>query len=134
MKGASMSKDELSAALWRQYDRWWAALPAHDDVVLDAVLADDWLYVDQFGTVRDKPDYIALVKRAIRPDHSTVVVTLDARLVGATALAVGQYNVRGIIEGNEVDTQLRYTSVWREAAGEWRCHSQHTTEIRDAPW
>jgi ketosteroid isomerase-like protein len=126
--------DEPTREISQQYDRWWAALPAHDERTLDELLANDWTYIDQFGAVRNKADYIALVKQAIRPDHSTVTVTLDARRYGGVAVATGRYDVRGIIDGNHVDIQLRFTSVWQHDNNQWICHTQHTTEIRDAPW
>jgi ketosteroid isomerase-like protein len=126
--------DELTREIAEQYDRWWAALPAHDEHTLDELLAADWTYIDQFGAIRSKADYIALVKQAIRPDHSTVTVTLDARRYGEVAIATGQYDVRGIIAGNDVDIQLRFTSLWQRDSDQWICHTQHTTEIRDAQW
>src|SRR5689334_3007103 len=108
---------ELSAALRRAYDDWWAALPAHDEAALDAILADDWTYVDQFGSIRNKREYIDLVKRVIRPDHSTVVVELSARPLETCAVATGRYDVTGVIEGLEVNLKLRFTSVWHNRDG-----------------
>jgi ketosteroid isomerase-like protein len=129
-----MADQELGEDLRREYERWWAALPAHDYDALDEILADDWLYTDQFGTVREKADYIALVERTIRPGHSTVVVDLDARQYGPIARAVGRYDVHGVIDGHDIDVKLRFTSLWSKREGHWRCHAQHTTEIREPLW
>jgi ketosteroid isomerase-like protein len=129
-----MTDRELAELLQRRYAEWWAALPAHDGATLERILSDDWTYVDQYGTCRDRQEYIGLVERAIQPGHSTVTIDLDARRLGSAAIATGRYDVRGVIDGHDVDIKLRYTSVWHEHDGEWQCHAQHTTEIRDAAW
>jgi ketosteroid isomerase-like protein len=129
-----MSNQELGEALRGAYEKWWAALPAHDFVALDQILADDWLYTDQFGAVRGKPDYLELVRRAIQPGHSTLVVDLDARQYGPVAHAFGRYDVHGVIDGHDIDISLRFTSLWCTNEGRWRCHVQHTTEIQEPPW
>jgi ketosteroid isomerase-like protein len=129
-----MADDELAAQLRQRYSEWWAALPAHDRETLDEILTDDWTYVDQYGTVRGKHEYIALVERAIQPGHSTITIDLTARAVASVAIATGRYDVRGTIGGHDVDIQLRYTSVWQQEDGKWRCCAQHTTEIRDPEW
>ena len=125
----------LGEAIRRQYERWWAALPAHDSETLEEILGEDWLYTDQSGAVRGRNDYIALVERAIRPDHSTVTVDLAARQYGPVAHAFGRYDVRGVIDGRyEVDLKLRFTSLWCMQDGRWVCHVQHTTEISESLW
>lgn len=129
-----MSDDPLAQLLQLRYAEWWAALPLHDRATLERILADDWIYIDQYGTSRGRQEYIELVERAIQPGHSTVTVDLTARRLGAVAVATGRYDVRGVIDGHDVDIKLRYTSVWQERDGEWQCHAQHTTEIRDAAW
>ena len=125
---------ELGAAIRREYQRWWDALPAHDFRTLQEVLAEDWLYTDQFGATRGRSEYIALVEQAIRPGHSTVTVDLAARRYGSVAHAFGRFDVRGIIAGHQIDIKLRFTSLWCERDGRWVCHAQHTTEIGEAPW
>jgi ketosteroid isomerase-like protein len=129
-----MPDEELDREIREVYDRWWAALPSHDRETLDDVLADDWTYIDQYGTVRGKWDYVELVERAIRPDHSTVTIELATRRLDGVVLATGRYDVHGVIEGHIVALRLRYTSVWKRDERAWRCHAQHTTEIRDAEW
>jgi ketosteroid isomerase-like protein len=129
-----MKDDQLDREIRGLYDRWWAALPRHDRETLDEVLADDWTYTDQYGTVRGKWEYVELVERAIRPDHSTVTIDLATRLIDTVAIATGRYDVHGVIDGHDVAIRLRYTSIWKRHEDAWRCHGQHTTEIRDAEW
>jgi ketosteroid isomerase-like protein len=124
----------LAEILSERYDAWWAALPMHDRATLEEILAPDWVYIDQFGAVRNREEYINLVEAAIRSDHSTITVDLDASLLDTTAIATGRYDVKGVIAGNDIDIRLRYTSIWRSESGSWRCHWQHTTEIREAQW
>src|SRR5262245_7214693 len=52
---------DQSAAIRRCYDRWFAAVMAGDGAPFADLLAEDFCYVDIFGTVRDGPGYHALL-------------------------------------------------------------------------
>src|SRR3954471_3453034 len=48
------------------YERWFAAIPRHDDSFFQDVLADDWVYTDTSGTVRGKAEYVPYIARPVR--------------------------------------------------------------------
>ena len=81
------------------------------------MLADDWTYIDQYGTSRGRQEYIELVERAIRPDHSTVTIDLTARLLETVAIATGRYDVRGVIDGHEWPSSFVIRASGRSAMG-----------------
>jgi ketosteroid isomerase-like protein len=115
--------------LRKVYGDWFAALPAHDAAFFERTLTDDWIYTDIFGTVRTKQEYLEYLSE-IPPDATLVMIELSARPVAGVVIVHGLYEVRAVhAGGRDVSSSTRFTSVWIDRDGHWRCLTHHGTAI-----
>src|SRR4051794_34098500 len=82
------------------YERWFAAIPRHDDSFFQDVLADDWVYTDTSGTVRGKAEYGPYIAGVPSDAPPNELCELALRVYGDVVLAHGEYAVAGALAGS----------------------------------
>ncbi len=101
-----------------------------DVAALDALLADDLIFVDQTGRFLSKADDLEL--------HRSGVLTLDALrfsddrlrpLAPGVVLAVLRADAAGRAAGEAFTAALRFSRLWRREPTGWRVASAHSTII-----
>lgn len=132
-----MPDDRTAEAELRElFASWLAAIPRHDADLIGELLADEWVYTDYLGTVRDRAAYLDMVKNVVGEGHQTNLVELTARLVrDDLALVTGRYTSRGVFTTGRVNEQdSRFTALWERRQGGWRALAhQATNVVPDAP-
>ncbi|CAA0102073.1 Uncharacterised protein [Starkeya nomas] len=99
----------------------------HGDVAtLDALLADDLIFVDQTGRFLSKADDLEL--------HRSGALTLDTLRFSdyrlrALVLAVLRADATGRAAGEAFTVALRFSRLWRREPTGWRVASAHSTAI-----
>jgi ketosteroid isomerase-like protein len=112
------------------YEQWFGAVMAKDVDTLGGLLDETFVYTDIFGVVRYKAGYLALVER-IPPGGITMRMEhLDVHCLATVALVTGRYRVGGgLDDGTDLSSHSRFTAVWQETDGAWRCLAHHATRL-----
>ncbi|WP_371347419.1 nuclear transport factor 2 family protein [Ancylobacter sp. IITR112] len=103
---------------------------AGDVAALDALLADDLVFVNQFGHVLSKEDDLDLhrtgafrLKRLAFSDYRL------SHLAPGLVLAVLRADAAGTAGGAPFEARLRFTRVWRQEPSGWRVASAQSTPL-----
>ena len=125
-----MDHSAATAAIAACYHRWFEAVMTGDMTPFAALLAPDFRYVDIFGAVRDGAGYHALLAEIPAGNLIMTLGALDTRPLGAVVCALGDYTVAGnLADGSDLSSHTRFTSLWSNGTGDWRCHGHHATSI-----
>lgn len=103
---------------------------AGDVASLDALLADDLVFVNQFGHVLSKEDDLDLHRTgAFRLERLAFSDYRLSHLAPGLVLAVLRADAAGTAGGAPFEATLRFTRVWRQEAAGWRVASAHSTPL-----
>lgn len=96
---------------------WNQAVEARDLKALDAILDDDFVYVDAEGKIFTKPEVLADVRttQGVRVFSESMVVHLH----GDTAVVTGIYRLSGAERGKPFVRRQRFVDTWRYKGGMW---------------
>lgn len=100
-----------------------------DTTALDRILADDFIATSLMGRAANKALYI---KSSTRPNlsfHNFNTEEVKARMYGNTAVVTGRTTVKGRDQGEEFDTQFRYTRVYVKRDGRWQIVTSHLSPV-----
>jgi len=122
----------LDDAIRQGYGQWFDAVMAKDTARLAGRLDDAFVYTDIFGVVRYKAGYLALVERIPVGGITMQMEHLDTHRLGTVAVVTGHYRVAGSLDdGTDLSSHTRFTAVWQEHGGSWRCVAHHATRHTD---
>lgn len=108
----------------------YRAMLAHDIAALDALLAEDCVYVHSTGVVETKAEFLAGVRDGLYEYEHVRPAT--ERVSAGTDMAVvfGILDFRGGPRGAaHWPVQLITTLVWARGTGGWRLTHRHATRI-----
>jgi hypothetical protein len=120
-KPTSAANDKLVAAVAAADEERIAATKAGDRARLDAIFSNELRYVHSSGKVDSKTSYIESLAT-----HSTVYESFDYKernFVPAgpgIVLMNGRVFIKASNNGQKVENDLNFLSVWREENGRWR--------------
>jgi uncharacterized protein (TIGR02246 family) len=102
-------------------ERWFEAWREKDDVTIERLMADDYLYVAPNGMILDRQRILAIVRspsyRLDQGKRTDVVV----RPLGADAAVVRhRYQGSGSFEGTTFTDDQRGVAIWEKQDGKWR--------------
>lgn len=119
--------DDLIDQLTNDYREWFAAIGAEGIGPLDSMLAQDWIYTNYDGLVRNKSGYLDWV--AGTSDSAVFVGPYDVRVrrYGDIVLVVGGYRV--VRPSDDDVLELRFTGVWSWRDDRWQCLVHHNSEV-----
>jgi len=120
--------EDLIDRLTNDYLEWFAAIGGEGIGPLDSMLAEDWMYTNYDGLVRDKSEYLDWV--AGTSSTAVFVGPYDVRVrrYGDVVLVVGGYRV--VHPSNDDDVlELRFTGVWLLSDDTWQCLAHHNSEV-----
>ncbi|TCK23080.1 ketosteroid isomerase-like protein [Ancylobacter aquaticus] len=103
---------------------------AGDVAALDALLADDLVFVNQFGHVLSKEDDLDLHRTgAFRLETLAFSAYRLSPIAPGVVLAVLRAEATGTAGGAPFEATLRFTRIWRQDPAGWRVASAHSTAI-----
>ncbi|MCB4770764.1 nuclear transport factor 2 family protein [Ancylobacter sp. Lp-2] len=118
--------EEIAAA----EERLRRAALAGDVAALDALLADDLVFVNFVGHVLNKQDDLDLHRSGALKLSRTDFSELGIRLLDAhTAHTVLRVDAEGIAGGAPFTAALRFSRVWRRGAAGWQVMAIHSCAI-----
>ncbi|HET7341211.1 MAG TPA: nuclear transport factor 2 family protein [Methylomirabilota bacterium] len=123
--------DTINAVLAAD-ERRFQAMMKQDWAALDAVLADDLVYVHSTARVESKAEHLANLKagkphyRGIGPRDRKVRVHGDVGVVNG----VSEMQVENA--GKEQRFTIRYLAVYARSAGAWRMIAWQSTKVPEA--
>lgn len=108
---------------------------AGDVAALDALLADDLIFINQMGQVLSKDDDLALHRTgALRLDSLAFSDYRLRRLDETHVLATLQADATGRAAGEPFTTRLRFTRIWQRQddsrhGGAWQIIANHCSAV-----
>jgi hypothetical protein len=109
--------------------RWVAAALKNDVAGLDAILAPNWTGVSPDGVIVSRVAALENVKK-VKLTRSEVS-DMNVKLIGTVgAVVTGVYTAAGLDEtGTKIDKPERWTDVFVNQGGQWKCIASHNTTI-----
>ena len=103
---------------------------AGDVAALDALLADDLVFVNQFGHVLSKQDDLDLHRTgAFQLETLAFSAYRLSRIATGVVRAVLRADASGTAGGAPFAATLRFTRIWRREPAGWRVASIHSSPI-----
>ena len=118
--------DEIGAveqALYR-------AMVARDFAAMDAILADDVVYIHSTAVAEDKTDYLAGVRDGLYQYGSIESSDVTVRQCGDVAVQTGTVVMLvGARNGVKAPIRLLFTLVWKREPHSWHLWQRHATRM-----
>jgi ketosteroid isomerase-like protein len=106
---------------------WNQAEEHKDSKALDSLLAKTLVYVDYDGTLMNKAEFLASVKRATLHPEQIINEQMATKVYGDTAIVTGLYREKGALEGKPYVRHGRFTDTWVNFNGTWQCVASQST-------
>src|SRR5687768_1485329 len=103
-----------------------------DRRLLDAVLADDYVFVSLDGRALNKSEAIARWTDPARGSATFTDTESHIRVYGDCAVVTGRQRESGIVGGKPYAVTYRFTVVWARPKGRWQVVSEHLSPTEDA--
>ncbi|SPE18810.1 conserved exported hypothetical protein [Candidatus Sulfotelmatomonas gaucii] len=113
-------------------DEWRNALLTSNTKELDSLLADDYMAITAFGTLKTKEDELNGLRTG-RVHFSALDFTdRKVRFYGTTAIVTSLANVQATTADGSVNGSYRYTRVYaRDPQGNWKIVSFEASRVRE---
>lgn len=98
----------------QEYD---LALLRADATALDRLYADEFIYTNPDGEIRNKAQQLAFTRSSDLKFESAQSSDVKIRVYGKTAVMTGRFNAKGTFKGENIDVRERYTAVWVKQNG-----------------
>jgi ketosteroid isomerase-like protein len=103
-----------------------------DAAAIERILADDYLYTDEKGKVKNKAEDLATYKNREYKIESVENSDQKVRVIGNNAaIETANFRVKGTgKDGKPFDDTYRYTTTWVWRGGRWQVAADHTSMIK----
>jgi len=102
---------------------WYQSFQSHDTRAIDFILDNTVLLVNSDGSMQTKAGFLAAMKtqfsKPLTSQTVTVPESMEVRVFGTTALAIGVYRVQGIAHGRTYSRRERFMDTWKYKSGTW---------------
>ena len=106
------------------------ALLKADTVALSQLVADDFIEISRFGTLRTKADNMREIVSGTLKLTSVRYDSLSVRIYGDVAVLQGIADNTGIFRGFPFTGKIRYTRVFVRRDGRWRAVAMQQTSMQ----
>ena len=123
------SPDAKAEQELRKLEHQW--LDANADEI-ERIEADDFTITYEDGSVRNKAQYLAMARRAVRdPNVSQWTEDSVVRVYGDTAIITGRFLYKVRDKDKETTTESRYTDTYIRRNGSWQVVASHLSRIKN---
>jgi DNA-binding response OmpR family regulator len=128
LTAASPTEQESTQELMVLERQWVEAYRNRNLAALDRIWAEDFVYTNPFGEIRNKEQALEMVRSELRYEF---FVTFDVRgnVFEQTAVSTGRTIAKGEYRGREISGEYRYTNTYALRGGEWRAIASHMTRV-----
>ncbi|MGI4755817.1 MAG: nuclear transport factor 2 family protein [Janthinobacterium lividum] len=111
-------------------EQWRTALINADASAMEKLISEDFLAISARGTLSNKQQYLQRITNRATQMSAIELLDLQVRVQPASAVAVSQARVSGVLEGRPIQGTFRYTKVYqRSSAGTWRITNFEATRV-----
>lgn len=101
-----------------------------DAAALENLLADEYMFTDENGKVKNKAQDIAEYKTGDTKIEVADITDQKVRVMGnSAAVETGTFRVKGTSKGKPFDTTERYTTVWVWRGSRWQVVADHVSTV-----
>jgi uncharacterized protein DUF4440 len=93
------------------------AIQLKDLKMLNEVLDENFILVDQDGSLLNKAQVLAYVQKATSIQY--FASEMMVRLHGSTAIVTGVYRLNGVVAARRIEQRGRFIDTWIEKEGKW---------------
>jgi uncharacterized protein (TIGR02246 family) len=102
-----------------------------DATAIDRILADEYMYTNERGKVKNKAEDLATYKNGVKFEIFEVSDQKVRVLGNNSAVETGTVRFKGTDkDGKPFDGSERYTTTWVWRDGRWQIAADHTSEIK----
>jgi ketosteroid isomerase-like protein len=113
--------------------RWYEAFKTKDTKAIDSILDERVLLVNSDGSMQTKGEFLAALKymfsRPASEQQNTSQESLNVKVFGTTAVAIGVMWVEGIEHGKPNRHRERFLDTWKYRDGSWLIIGTEATTI-----
>jgi ketosteroid isomerase-like protein len=125
---ASVAADQ-SARVLSLENAWNQAEVKHDTKALNALLAETFDFTDDDGRFMNKSQWLAHIRSGVDHYEQLSSSGMAVHLYGNVAVATGMYQDKITERGKGVMRSGRFTDIWIQQNGEWKCVASQATLI-----
>ena len=124
----------MQAELQKLMDATQAALSKNDADALDKIYAENYMTVNQDGTVANRADRLAAIKSGDVKYESAVFSEQNFRFnpEGTGAIGITKLTIKGTFKGKPMDGVYRVTGIYSKTKDGWKLAGSQTTRIEGA--
>lgn len=101
-----------------------------DATAIEQILADEYMFTDERGKVKNKAEDIAEYKKGETKFEIADITDQKVRVIGnGAAVETGSFHIKGTNKGKAFDTNERYTTVWVWRGGRWQVAADHVSTV-----
>ncbi len=101
-----------------------------DATAIERILADEYLYTNEEGKVKNKAEDLASYKTSDTKFEMFDISDQKVRVIGnGAAIETGVVRFKGARKGKPFDGSERYTTTWVWRGGRWQLASDHNSTI-----
>ena len=108
---------------------WNQAEVQHDARAMSMLLAETFEYTDSDGRFMDKSHWLNLVTKGVDQYDQLGNSGIEVHLYGDVAIVTGAYRERIKSKRNAVVRSGRFTDIWLQQNGQWKCIASQATLI-----
>jgi ketosteroid isomerase-like protein len=98
---------------------------------IERILADEYLYTDERGRIKNKAEDLATYKNDKRTYELVEISDQKVRIIGnSTAIETGTCHYKGIDNGKTFEGTERYTTTWILHNGRWQIIADHVSLVK----
>jgi hypothetical protein len=124
---ASTVIDELTEIQQQLIAGWAAGDPSMHERILD----DDWSVIDPMGNVMTRAEVLSTAFADEREIELAEIDRLRIRDYDGFAIVTGRTRVVGKMAGQDVNMTLRFTDVFTNSSGQWKCLASQGTFVNE---
>lgn len=108
---------------------WNQAEVQHDARAMSMLLAETFEYTDSDGRFMDKSQWLNLVTKGVDQYDQLGDTGIEVHLYGDVAIVTGAYRERIKSKKAAVVRGGRFTDIWLQQNGQWKCIASQATLI-----
>jgi ketosteroid isomerase-like protein len=108
---------------------WNQAYKAGDTKALSSILDNSLVLVEDDGSLKTKSEFLASVKSSNANAEQVSPESLNVRVFGNTAIAIGVILVKVTKGGKSTNLRERFIDTWINKEGKWVCIATNATPI-----
>ena len=126
---ATSGNAKVEQEIRRLEREWFDSYVRGDRAAFDRIVADEVVITYGNGSVGNKSQAIAEIKAPADSSYSLTGDDIQVRVYGDTAVVTGRVTEKGTFNGQNLNSQSRYTDVWVRRNGRWQVVAAQNTRL-----